>query len=466
MARVMARRRGGSVGGPILGAGKNPVRTPVPLRRSSQACTPTPRSSASSEDYTDAAPPESRAATEGRGAARNAAHGAGAKFAHEAVRALITALRSGISSEAGEEGGGSKVHERGAADLDESGAGRLSEYLLLSDSDEEEEKGKGSSAAGLEDYVPGCLLSAHGLLSDSKEDADFRESVGGDPGAAIAPRLRTAVAAVAASTSLRRLQCAEEAGRGAASIGDCGRSSDDGGSAIDPSLPSPWQRVSGPLLAPAATASASARGVGASCCAADDYESSGAGAAQQPSTASAPRASPTQAAGRVLTGLAVGPADTATASALALAARMRARLAACLAEQLHEACQRQGETADALRQARSVAVAAAAASAFSAAAAIAAGKRVRAEREAEENAVRVAAAAAATAIVASCVADESAAEAAAAQRDAAAAISDAAVIAAGADVAEDAVTQVGARVRALNLKGELAELTSQAGAPG
>ena len=153
-----------------------------------------------------------------------------------------------------------------------------------------------------------------------------------------------------------------------------------------------------------------------------------------------------------------GSADPA-AAALALAARMRERLAAILHEQLEEARQRQGPAAAHALQARSAAAAAAAACVATTAAAAAAGKRVRAVREAEEDAARLSALAASAASAASRLAEATAAEAVVARREADAFASAAAEATEGATAAQRAAKQAAARVRAL--KAELAELTAE-----
>lgn len=259
-------------------------------------------------------------------------------------------------------------------------------------------------------------------------------------------------------------------------------------------LPSPWQpaATAGPLLSPTMTtalqASDSAEDVPKSPAYAAPTSISAAHAAlaQSPGGASvvAPRSalaacddeaaapSPLQACALptaptavdaaffrapLSTGISVS-ADPAAAAALALAARMRARLAACLSEQLEEARLRRGTAASNADQSRSAAATASAASQAAATTVNEALKRVKAGREAEALAVRLAKKATAAASAATRFADASAEEVTVARREAAALTAAAAAATEGVATAGRAVKDATVRVRAL--EAELAELSA------
>lgn len=155
----------------------------------------------------------------------------------------------------------------------------------------------------------------------------------------------------------------------------------------------------------------------------------------------------------------------AAAHAIALASRMRARLAACLNEQLEEARLREGAASSTAQQARSTAEEAAAGSqAVAAAGARAAGKREKAGRDADALAARLAKEASAAASIASRLAASSATEAAADRLMSEASTSAAAASAEGAEAAGRAATHASARV--LALEAELAELADAGGSRG
>ena len=152
------------------------------------------------------------------------------------------------------------------------------------------------------------------------------------------------------------------------------------------------------------------------------------------------------------------PAHPAAAAALALAARMRARLAACLGEQLEEARQRRVSAASNADQARTIAATASAASQAAATTVNEAVKRVKAGREAEALAARLAKKATAAASAATRFADASAEEATVAWREASALTAAAEAATEGAAAAGRAVKDATVRVRAL--EAELAELST------
>lgn len=152
------------------------------------------------------------------------------------------------------------------------------------------------------------------------------------------------------------------------------------------------------------------------------------------------------------------PTHPAAAAALALANRMRTRLAACLNEQLLEARQRRGTAAANADEARSATEVAASGSLIAATAANVAEARAALQREAAAVAVHLADEAAAAATAAMRLADKSAAEAIALRREAAAATAVATAAADGAVAASQTAKQAAARVRLL--EAELAELGS------
>ena len=171
-----------------------------------------------------------------------------------------------------------------------------------------------------------------------------------------------------------------------------------------------------------------------------------------------PADSPPVAASRVPQEAGSSPKHQAAVAALALAARMRTRLAACLNEQLGEARQRRGAAAANADEARSATESTACASLVAAAAAASAEARATLQREAAAAAAILADEAAAAASAAMRLADKSAAEAIALRREAAAATAVATAAAQSEAAALQTAKQAAARVRVL--EAELAELES------
>lgn len=155
------------------------------------------------------------------------------------------------------------------------------------------------------------------------------------------------------------------------------------------------------------------------------------------------------------------PVGPAAAAALALAARIRTRLAACLGEQLEEARLLRRATALSADKARSVAAAAGTSRLEVDAAAVASKKRSQSGRDAEARAAQLAKKAAAAASTASRLAAAFVDEAAVARREAAAATAAATAATEDAAAARRAVKQAAVRVRAL--EDELAELADAGG---
>ena len=320
--------------------------------------------------------------------------------------------------------------------------------LTSDDEDESDEMYNGEKAVGIVTMRPQDVAGlGHAYAGGSGTDAD------------LSSRVDHAAAAPPSDPSHPCIVGQAPCGLPPVEFGDCDDDSSSEGvfDGCDPSLPlpSPWRPAAAgrPLATPSSA-------VGRREPTIPRIGSTGVDAAHSvtlsPASASAAGARTTE----IVRSAAV-PVGPAAAAALALAARIRTRLAACLGEQLEAARLRRGETALSADMARIAATAFSTSRLEADAAAVASKKRAQSGRDAEVRAAQLAKKAASAASAASRLAVTIVEEATAARREAAAATAAAAAAKEVAAAAGRAVKEAEARVQVLGA--ELAELTADAG---